>query len=305
MTVAVDVLRPAGKERVHEVVTPEGVRLQFAIARVGDRIGAFLIDAVIIIVSSILIVVAAGAATGFDETGGWLWAFVYVALFLLQTGYFIWFESRGHGTTPGKRRMGIRIMEAEGGALTVEAITVRNVMRILEVHLPLIAILAPEAFWESAPEWARLLASVWLLAISALPLFNRNRLRAGDIVAGTVVVTTPRTNLEDDMGGDAPIRRRAQRAPAHGFTDEQLDIYGAYELQVLEGVLRRLDRGQADPPLLQAVADRIAAKIGWKRKIGRRDVGAFLSAFYGALRARLEQRMLLGKRKQDKHTPES
>lgn len=287
--------------RAHEILTPEGVTLQFAIARAGDRLGAFFLDALIIMVASFVLVIMALAATDGMRADGWLWAFVVLGIFLLQSGYFIWFESRGRGTTPGKRRMGIRIMDSEGGTLTVGAIVVRNVMRILEVHVALIALLAPEVFWAAAPGWARLLAAGWLLVITGMPLFNHRRLRVGDMVAGTIVVASPTVRLERDVGAQAVPRARKRDEPAFTFTREQLDVYGNYELQVLEDVLRRGSARKSDDMIL-AVAERIAGKIAARERIRRKTARPFLQAFYVALRGRLEQRMLFGQRKEDKHS---
>jgi len=47
------------------------------------------------------------------------------------------------------------------------------------------------------------------------------------------------------------------------------------------------------------VADRIRQKIGYVQ--GEESDGAFLSAYYAALRQRLEARALLGRRRVDKH----
>lgn len=293
--------------RTHQVLTPEGVALRFSIARAGDRLGAFLLDATIILVATILIVVAAAfASSGELDASGWLFAFVFVAIFLLHSFYFIWFESRGRGMTPGKVRMGIRIMDARGGTLTVGAIVVRNVMRVLEVHLPLIAVLAPEAFWAASPGWAQLIAAAWLLIIAGMPLFNTRRMRVGDFVAGTVVVTSPAVRLERDVGAEAPASTyTASSEPVdspYAFTREQLDIYGNYELQVLEDVLRQGRGVSRSGDVLAAVAERISRKIDWPRTIRRSESRAFLQAFYVALRGRLEQRMLFGKHKADKHS---
>ena len=64
---------------------------------------------------------------------------------------------------------------------------------------------------------------------------------------------------------------------------------------MLEDVLRR-----KDPKTMAAVADRIRAKIGW-RQAGRRGRRRRSSAaYYGALRGRLETRLLFGHRRRDK-----
>ena len=51
---------------------------------------------------------------------------------------------------------------------------------------------------------------------------------------------------------------------------------------------------------MRAVADRIAAKIDWPRHPDEADYD-FLAAYYAALRGRLEQRLVMGVRRRDKH----
>src|SRR5262249_45592960 len=79
------------------------------------------------------------------------------------------------------------------------------------------------------------------------------------------------------------------------FAMPQLDVYGVKELQVLEQVLR-----VAELAAMEAVAERIRAKIGWTKRPNESDQ-EFLTAYYAALRRRLEQRLLCGVRKRDKH----
>ncbi len=51
---------------------------------------------------------------------------------------------------------------------------------------------------------------------------------------------------------------------------------------------------------MTAVAERIAAKIGWERRPQDQDED-FLAAYYVQLRRRLEQRLLMGVRRRDKY----
>jgi len=269
------------------VVTPEGIPLKIELARAGDRAGAFLLDCLIQVLMLLVLWLVVGIATEW-EGGGWSEAFFYIAAFLVRTFYFIWFEIRWQGRTPGKRAVGTRVMDAAGGPLRSEAVIVRNLMRELEVWIPLMFLVAHEQIWPDAPGWARLLFSAWALVFLLLPLFNRSRLRAGDMVAGTAVVLAPRAALLPDLGDTA-------RAATYTFTEEQLAVYGIYELQVLEDLLRRTDPNRREA--FEAVAKQIAKKIRWQ---GEAKTERFLRDFYQALRARLERKMLLGKRKKDK-----
>ncbi|HKT54575.1 MAG TPA: RDD family protein, partial [Caulobacteraceae bacterium] len=130
---------------------------------------------------------------------------------------------------------------------------------------------------------------IWCCIFVFFPLFNRDRLRVGDMVAGTWVVKAPRRRLAPDMA-----ERAFKADAAFVFTTAQTDAYGVKELHVLEEVLRRLDNRT-----IAAVAARIRNKIGWAQGPWESDY-AFLDAYYLALRGRLEQRLLFGKRRKDK-----
>ena len=281
--------------RHRTVVTPEGVPLDFVVAQAGDRLGAFLLDFLAIHLA--LLLVAAPAiwlgVTG-AMPGDLVFAIALLAVFLIRTFYFAFFELSWQGQTPGKRMLRLRAVEARGGPLTAEAIIARNLTREVELFLPLVALSAPQALFPEAPGWTRLGALGWMVIFGFLPLFNRDRLRVGDLVGGTVVIRSPDALLLGDLA-------TVEVAPGLEFTDAQLDVYGVYELQVLEGVLR--DRGKAgNADALRTVAEKVRAKIGWEGPPA--GDAAFLDAFYLALRGRLERRLLFGRRRAHKHDRE-
>jgi uncharacterized RDD family membrane protein YckC len=307
--------------RIHRVVTPEGMSLPFVVAPVGDRLSAFLFDQLLIVAGTIVIGVLAAlsAVAGLAALGA---PVAVLLFFFLWTFYFIYFEVRWGGVTFGKRKAGLRVISRDGGPLTAEAIIARNLMRNLELNLPVAVLLFPEQMLPEAPAWGRLLAAVWLLVFALMPLFNRDRLRCGDLVAGTMVVKVPAAVLLGDLAdrgssGEPPARRApAARwspppapagpfvaAPAvepYPFTRQQLDIYGIHELQVLEDLLRRHDQGILDARVLDEVGEKVKTKIGWPRERWSDPSRPFLDAFYRAQRARLEQKMLFGQRQERK-----
>jgi uncharacterized RDD family membrane protein YckC len=280
---------------VREVVTPEGVPLRWTLADAGERAGAFLIDLMILAGSSIALLVATVILVG--AAGGIGLAIGLVGFFVLRTFYFTFFESRWKGATPGKRALRLRVVDAHGGPLTAEAVFARNLMREVEFFVPLVALLAPASLGESLPGWARLVSLGWLLVFALLPLFNRDRLRPGDLVGGTLVVRAPRALLLEDLSALGPSPRASEVA-RYAFTREQLDIYGIYELQVLEEVLR--SQGPVRWESLRAVSEKIQAKLRWQPPVPDRDAERFLRDFYTAQRRRLEQKMMLGHRQERK-----
>ncbi len=285
--------------RLHRVRTPEGVVLPFVVASASDRLSAFLIDLVVLAAGTVAAFLLAGAVVVARLPGLGL-ALALVASFLFRNAYFIACEIGWNGQTIGKRRLHLRVVSRDGGPLTADAVLARNLTRDVELFLPLTALLAPRAVAADGPGWAVLLAIVWLLVFALLPLLGRDRLRPGDMVAGTLVVESPEAVLLPDLAAEREERSKAPDDAAAesgiAFTREQLAIYGVRELQVLEDVLRRADEGTIPAEILAEVRERIARKIGWQRGDLRATDHAFLAAFYRAQRARLEQRLLFGER---------
>jgi len=187
------------------------------------------------------------------------------------------------------------VIDARGGQLETGAILARNLIRELEIWTPIRFLAAQRLMWPNAPGWTVIVAGLWTFVFMFLPLFNKDRLRVGDLIAGTRVVMHPKTVLLPDLVDEtaAKIAR-----PFYTFTDEQLSVYGIYELQVLEGVLRTDARQVAHFEAVHTVAERIKWKIKYGAPVG--DNERFLREFYAALRAHLEQKMLFGHRREDK-----
>ena len=280
---------PDGDRRRRRLVTPEGVDLRLELADASQRAGAFLIDVAIIVgvlIGLTILVSIVGFYTKLEAIGA-LMVIWLLLFFVLRNGYFITFELRAGGATPGKRAMGLRVATRDGGRLTANAVVARNAMREIEIFLPLSFLFAGPS--EQVDGWIVLLGLVWSGIFLLFPLFNRDRLRVGDLVAGTWVIRAPKHRLAPDMAGDGVSDSRMV------FTPAQVDAYGVMELQVLEDVLRRADRA-----VMKAVAERIRAKIEWTAASDETD-REFLNAYYTALRRRLEQGLLFGRRRKDKH----
>jgi uncharacterized RDD family membrane protein YckC len=302
---------PDAERRRRRVITPEGVALDFVVASRSSRAGAVTIDLILIgtamIVSTLLLILLlfgamqipnnlleggnGGPAARAFQFFAVLWI---VAMFLFRNAYFLFFELRPRGATPGKRLAGIRIAARDGGQLTAEAVIARNLTRDIELFLPVLFFMQASATGADMGG-AGLAALAWLLVILAIPIANRDHLRAGDIVAGSWVVEAPRTNLAAVLAAGAAARSGQSELTGARFRfgEAELAVYGEYELQVLERVLRD-DRTEN----MVAVTEAICRKIGWEP--GRGDERAFLEAYYTQLRARLEKGMRFGKRKADK-----
>ena len=272
-------------------VTPEGVDLQLEIGDASQRAGAFLIDLAIIVgvlIAMSLVLTLAGIGTAAVTGIGWVLIVWILAAFVLRNFYFTFFELSAKAATPGKRMMGLRVAARHGGRLEAQAVLVRNIMRELEVFVP-ISVMATGAGEDSLDGWMYLLTFIWVSIFTFFPLFNKDRLRIGDLVGGTWVVRTPKQALLRDMADDL-----SERSQHFRFSDAQLAAYGIKELQVLEQVLRG-----SDADTMRTVAQRICTKIGMTYRWDQSDE-AFLNAYYQGLRGTLESKLLMGNRRVDK-----
>jgi uncharacterized RDD family membrane protein YckC len=284
---------------VRRITTPDGVPLPFAIAPMGSRTAAFMLDMLILLGGLVAVYILLGFMSwGLLFTGSVALPVGIITSFLGWNFYFTWFELRWRGATPGKRKLGLRVIDAHGGRLSGEAVVVRNLTRDLELYIPLLSLVMANQAWAGAPPALRLVAPLWLIIFALLPFFNRNRQRIGDLLGGTLVVLLPRRQLLSDLVA-TPAASSAAAEPALAFTERQLSTYGIYELQVLEEVLR-MPWSETVTEMRSQVAERIREKIGWEGPPVQDRI--FLNAFYAALRAHLERRMVRGKRRESKRS---
>jgi uncharacterized RDD family membrane protein YckC len=159
------------------VLTPEHVLIELPPAGLGSRFVALTVDFAIV----------AGVSVTLSRLGGLLLpgalkgAIVATLTFVLSWGYHVYFETRHQGRSPGKRLVGLRVVDGRGLSLTVRQSFVRNVVRALD--------LAPVAYGLGG-------------LVCRLDPHNR---RIGDLVADTLVIRDARAFTYD---------RRATRGPA-------------------------------------------------------------------------------------------
>jgi uncharacterized RDD family membrane protein YckC len=282
--VASSAILPQGLKRTF--ITPEGVDLRLELGSAGTRAAAFLIDFVLMIVILVVVTLlalylASGGGKSVSEFLGILWL---LGFFILRNGWFSLFEMGSRGATPGKRLMGLRVVARDGARLTGSAVIARNAMREIEVFLPL-SFLGMQTAEGSADTFLVLFALLWSGIFLFFPVFNRDRLRVGDLVGGTWVVRADKAALSADLVGSAYQPRRT-------FSAAALNLYGIYELQTLEDVLRH-----ENPDALMTVARTIRAKADIPDD---GDDYGFLSDYYAALCAHLEAGLMVGRRRDSK-----
>lgn len=152
----------------------EGVEIILRIAGPFPRALALILDYLIIsgvlIVLSILLSVIVNADNYRVLLGGML-----ICLFLLGWGYFAFFEGGKRGATPGKRAMGLRVVDSSGNGASRGQAFVRNVLRFFDM-LP------------GVPSGAMGIMIGGYGAGLLSCLLSKKFQRMGDLVANTVVI---------------------------------------------------------------------------------------------------------------------
>ena len=281
-------MQAARRSKTRKFVTPEGVDLELQIASAGLRFGALLLDLIMMILILIGFTIIMGFG-GIGMEGPELALIVWLlGFFLLRNFWFILFELGPRAATPGKRIVGIRVVARDGGRLTVSAVVARNLVREMEMFLPISFLFGGSG--DGLVDGSMIaLGLLWTAGLSFFLLFNKDRMRLGDLIGGTWVVLAKAKKMAVDLGTST----RGELVDGPVFTPAELAVYGVFELQELERVLR-----EGDTKLVITVADTIRAKLG--RSLAEDD-RVFLTAYYRQAKARMERDLLFGKRRANKY----
>jgi len=184
-----------------ELETPEQVMLDYEVAGLGSRTLAAVADWTIM---TLLIVLAVAGLALWHGLSHWLFAIQIAVVYAIVWGYSTGFEAFRRGQTPGKRWMGIRVIQETGGGVTFSEAAARN-------------LLLPVDF----------IGMIGLILIAVHPRAKR----LGDMVAGTVVVR--------DRPVEVTIASRA--APAASIADVELGapVLSDADFQLLRGYVAR------------------------------------------------------------------
>ena len=172
------------------------------------------------------------------------------------------------GATPGKRLMGLRVVARDGARLTGAAVIARNAMREIEVFLPL-SFLGQQTAEGTADTFLVLFALTLerhfpvLSAVQPRPAAGRR--------SGRRHLGGSHRQAEARRGSGRKRDQRQRRT----FPEAALDLYGIYELQTLEEVLRN---EQPDAVVTVARTIRAKARAARRRRRLRLPVGLLCRA---------------------------
>ncbi|HZU64105.1 MAG TPA: RDD family protein, partial [Novosphingobium sp.] len=166
---------PVASAKQRQITTPEGLVLTLTLASRGARLGALLLDLMLMGGAMVALVIAViftaggmvqlgrhidGRNAG-DHAIQFLLVVLIAGAFLLRNGWFLAFELGPRGATPGKRIMKIRVAARDGRRLSADMVIARNLLRDIEIFLPFSALGAVAAGGQGAAPVA-VAAAAWL-----------------------------------------------------------------------------------------------------------------------------------------------
>jgi uncharacterized RDD family membrane protein YckC len=200
----------------YRVEIPGGIHLEAQVVGPVARAFALAID---LLISGVLIFLLSLAAIPLD-IGGLGGGLFLITLFLIQWFYPVLFEILARGQTPGKKMLGIAVVNDDLSPVTLGTSLVRNLLRTVD-FLPLC-----------------------YLAGLVTMLSNRRFQRLGDLAAGTLVVSISRSARAagvEDIPPLAPVTAlsRSEQTSIVDFLQRsrQLSVPRQHELAaILEGI---------------------------------------------------------------------
>ncbi len=220
--------------------------MSYDVAGIGSRFIAALLDTIIISIAFLIILIPGtfGAtfmiglllsAFGRSTDGLEVWVFAGTGLlsFLIIAFYYVLFEAFWHGQTPGKRRLGVRVIREGGHPLTFSGSMTRNLIRLID-FLPV----------------------YYVIGILVIFIDPKSR-RLGDLAAGTIVIKEQKDVKLDTL----EIDTRLPQTYSFDTSDQpRLPIRDAHRLDADD---RRLLREylQRRPTLPPDAAGRIAGSL--------------------------------------------
>jgi uncharacterized RDD family membrane protein YckC len=228
------------------IETPEGISFSYEPASLTDRGKAYLIDLLIriaaLLVIGLLFLLFLGPAV-LAGVGIWL-----ILAFLVEWGYYVFFEIIWDGQSPGKRLFDLRVIKSAGHPIGFYDSVLRNLLRAADA-LPL------------------------TYAVGALAMLATRRFqRLGDIAADTIVVHERRAWF----GGQAPRSNAVVVAP-----DLRRLTLSNEERRLLQEFVARKDR--LHPDRREELAEILAGPYARRFNLAREaDATSLLTRLHSA-----------------------
>ncbi len=207
-------IRKTMLDTIHPVETPEGIALHLPVAGLVSRALAWVIDTLI---RGLMYIILGTLLVPLGKTGLGL---LLVLTFFIEWFYWVIFEVKRGGKTPGKSAMGLMVIHDDGTPISWGASMIRNLLRVAD-FLPL-------------------LYGFGLVSM----IMSRDFKRLGDHAAGTLVIYSEKPRQAAKQTDAQPLRppfplQLEEQQALLAFDERSLMLTGerAQELAELTGPL--------------------------------------------------------------------
>lgn len=211
------------------IQTAQNVTIQYEAAGIGDRIGAYFIDALVLLAYMVLILIFISYLPPM-ETGS---VALYVILILPVFFYDLVLEYATDGQSAGKKIMNIKVVMLDGSQPNIGAYLLRWLLRFIDCTLSMGA------------------AAVITIAI------NGKGQRLGDTAAGTCVVKLRKQMKLEDF---SPLETQKDYIPTYPQAIRLSDNDAAVIRETLQTALQ-----QQNDTLLNVLAAKVSSIIGTEK----------------------------------------
>jgi uncharacterized RDD family membrane protein YckC len=220
--------------------TPENVLLNAEIAGFGSRCMAALIDYTILIIVLVMVTLLfARAAVSRQSDDTWTLAVFALIQFGIITFYHLFFEFLWNGQSPGKRLLGLRVIQANGMPMTTSGVIIRNLVRLFD-FLPV------------------------CYGIGLIVLFvTKHTQRLGDLAASTIVIRDRQQIKLDSLKEDFSVQYQhiSRSAPVPNGIQQSIGALNENDRREVVSFLRRRQEMRHSAYVVGLLAQRIAARM--------------------------------------------
>jgi uncharacterized RDD family membrane protein YckC len=226
---------PERLDTLQTVELAEGVEVRLRIAGPCLRMFAYALDMVFIaggltVIGILVSIVGIGIGANLAE------GLLSIILFVVSWFYHIFFECGKRGATPGKRIVGLRVVQPSGAPIRVGQGVIRNFLRVVDILPPL----------------------TYGFGLASCLLTKRFQ-RLGDLAAGTVVVYEGGYRAAQGMAIPPPV---AACAPKLLLTrEEQSAVVGFRDRAATWSEARRVELSDNAEPLTHATGAAGVARL--------------------------------------------
>ncbi len=212
-----------------QIETAQNVSIYQNVAGIGERLLAYLIDALILFSYWILSLFLLGAFASDGMNDRSLWVF-FLVIGLPSFLYHLFFETFWDGKTPGKSAMNLRVVKLDGSKPGFGSYFVRWIMRIIDISL-----------------------TSGGVAIVSILMSDKGQ-RIGDIAAGTTLISEKkRVKLADTLLVTIPDN--------YVPTYPQVTVFNDKDMQTIKTLFDDAKRNKNHNVIVK-LAERLQLKMG-------------------------------------------